>query len=354
MSLFKKTYQDNLRTLKKEQAKIVPTIVEEIDPFEAYVTELYNDDLEPIEPVFLFKKNFAKIKHSYQLPIPLNAKFTRRTNNKFESVEAILPTILPECKSVDSDFLTGYYLAKFHLNIPQIMTSFHAGISKDSMIQGMYHAVLKLRPKAKWQMFGCDAHPIQKYKNISKNGIRLPCDVYDINTSNSINLQLSESILYKSVDLYTCDIRSNSAADLLKQLILIREYLTNDARLVLRLPLNWNSCYTAMQTILLFCASQFKTIKVFKTPWGSIPKYYLILNGFKELINTQKHAILRTYLDALNTNPNIPLISSTYFDIDKDNRQIFMQNISQAYINMLKFEDSYTSDETLLIWTDMV
>lgn len=358
MALFKKTYQDNLRALKKEQATAKALEVDScatqqnIDPFEAYITDISNDELEPIEQAFLYKKNFAKIKHSYTLDMPADAKYLRRNGNTFESTEVVLPTILSECKSVDTDFLTGYYLAKFHLNMPQVLTSFHAGISKDSMIQGIYNAMLKLRPKAKWQMFGCDANKTQKYQGILRNGIRNPCDIYNPNTASSINIQLSEVLIPQSIDLYTCDIKSNSAADVLKQLLLIREYLTSTARLVLRLPTNWHSYYTAMQTVLLFCVSHFKTVRVFKTPWGAIPKYYLILKDFKQPINLQKATALQTYLNALVENQNIPLISKTYFDVN--DQDMILQNINQAYINMMSFDIKYTSDEALQTWTSIL
>ena len=358
MALFKKTYQDNLRALKKEQAMAKvsdaesSTLQQNIDPFEAYITDLSNEELEPIEQSFLYKKNFAKVKHSYTLDMPVEAKYLRRNVNVFESTETILPTILSDCKSVDTDFLTGYYLTKFYLNMPQVLTSFHAGISKDSMIQGIYNAMLKLRPKAKWQMLGCDANKTQKYQAIIKNGIRSPCDIYNTNTASSIDIQLSEVLIQQSIDLYTCDIKSNSAADVLKQLLLIREYLTSTARLVLRLPTNWHSYYTAMQTILLFCVSHFKTVRVFKTPWGIIPKYYLILRDFKQPINLQRATTLQTYLNALAENQNVPLISKTYFDVN--DQDMLMQNINQAYINMMSFDKKYTSDEALQAWTNIL
>jgi viroplasmin and RNaseH domain-containing protein len=355
MALFKKTYQDNLRALKKEQdINAANATVSEliVDPFKSYITDISNNEMEPIEQVFLFKKNLAKINYAYTLPIPIEAKFTNRNGNVYELTEAFLPSILPDCKSVDSDFLTGYYLAKFHLDLPQLMTSFHAGISKDSLIQGIYHAMLKLRPKAKWQMFGCDANKNKKYQNILKNGVRIPCDIYNSNTVNSINIQLSEVISNKSIDLYTCDIKSNSAADVLKQLLMIREYLNDSVRIVLRLPTNWHTYYTAMQTILWFCISHFKSVKIFKTPWGAVPKYYLILKDFKETINLQKATAINTYLQALNENQNTPLISKTY--LDDEDQKIIIENINKAYINMISFDIKYTADEALQLYTSIL
>lgn len=357
MAYFKKTYQDNLRELKKEQIKqeaLKPKeeIKQLLDPFESYVFDISNIDLDPIELAMLYKKNFAKIKHTYTFTMPVDAKYVRRQTNIFTDIENILPNIIPDCKSTDGDFLTGYYLAKYHLRLPKVLTSFHAGISKDSLTQGIYYSLAKTQPNTKWQMFGCDSTPVKKYEPIIRNGIRKPCDIYNANTISSINVQLSESISQGSLDLYTCDIRSKSTADVIKQLVLVREFLAPTAQIVLRLPTNWNSYYTSMSTFLLFCISYFTNVKIIKTPWGVIPKYYLILQNMKATISAKEATTLQTYLSVLLEDPNVPLISQTYFNIDE--QEILMQNINQAYTHMMSFDTLPTNDEAIDIWTDIV
>ncbi len=358
MSLFKKTYQDNLRALKKEQEikeqKNKKELAESVglDPFEPYVTDLSDLDVEPVDVDFMFKKNMAHIKNTYQIPMPTDAKFVARTSNLFEGVEALLPSMIQDCKTADSDFLTGYYLAKFHINPAGVLNSFHAGISSDSLIQGMYYAIRKNNPKTKWNMYGCDARKTEKYKSILKNGIRKPCDIYNTNTVTSINIQLSETMPVESIDLYTCDIKSNSVHQLMKQLLLIVEYLSMDASVVLRLPVNWHSYYTSMVTFLLFCIGQFKSVKILKTPWGSIPKYYLILSGFKEQISQQKRIALKTYVAYIESAPVTPLINEDYFDLyDKD---MLIQPINQSYINIMGFEMDMSENEVLQHWANLV
>ncbi len=357
--MFKKTYQDNLRLLKKEQALTAAENAKkntdekhtELDPYESFVFDISDLDLEFIEANLLYKKNFAKIKHAYAFTMPAEAKFTRRLANPFVDIEAMLPKIIPDCQNVDDDFLTGYYLARFHLDLPKVMSSFSAGITKDSLTQGIYYSLAKTHPKTKWQMFGCDINPTDKHKAILKNGVKKPCNIYDQNSAASINIQLGETIECKTLDLYTCDVRSNSPADVLKQLLLVKDFLAPYARIVLRLPINWHTYYTSMSTILLFCVSYFKTVKIIKTPWGALPKYYLLLKDQKTNISRTVNTALKEYITALAEDADLPLISDVFYS--KDEQEIIMQNIRQAYVNMMAFDAQYSSDEAIQTWTDL-
>ena len=351
---FQKNYQDNIRALRKELA-LVPKVDEnpfmyKQDPFNEYVFELSEDEIDPLDIKDMYKKGTNL--NTYQVQMPASAVFVRRNKNMFDILEAILPTVIPNCASVDIDFLTGYYLAACHLDLPTVMTSFHAGIAKDSFIRGIYDAVVKLRPKTKWQMFGCDSNISKKYRKILRNGVRSPCDIYNANTATSINIQLSESIPLNSINLYTCDVKPSSASDVLRQLMLILDYLTDDARIIIRLPANWQPYYTAMQTILLFCMCQFKIVRIFKTPWGAIPKYYLVLIGFKSRINARVIASINYYLTDLDANPNASMINNTYFDIT-DN-ELITRGIDTAYINMMGFDIKYTDSRVSDLFMSLI
>ncbi len=363
MAQFKKTYQDTLRALKKEQQsndtaeeKEQNKTVALYDPYESYIFDISNEDLDPVDTILLYKNNFAKLKHTYTFTMPSDAKYLRRQSNPYLDIEAILYTMIPDATNVDDDFLTGYYIAKYHLDLPKIITSYHAGISKDSLTQGIYYATLSQQTdslkKTKWQMFGCDGVITKKYEALYKNGILKPCNIYNTNTSNSIKIQLSEVVDHASIDLYTCDVRSASTLDVLKQLLLIFEFLSMKSRVVLRLPTNWQQFYTSMSTTLLFIVGQFKTVKIFKTPWGVIPKYYLILHDMKEPMSSKKIASLLTYITALSANGNIPLISSTYYSVDE--QELLMQNISLAYINMMSYDVETTIEDAIQTWTSLI
>lgn len=345
--MFKKTYQDNLRKLRKEYKP--PTIESEptADPFNTNVYDLSDEDVDPINHVFLYRKTFAAAKHNYLIKPP-NVDRTPR-KNIFLDVEAILPSLIPNCNVVDADFLTGYYLVKFHMNLPYLLSSFHAGMSKDSFNRGIYYALLKRAKKTNWKMLGCDANPDDKYKPVTYNGIKLPCDIYNDNTHNSINIQLSEAIDMKSIDLYTCDIVSKSTADVVKQLTLIREFLSDKAYILLRLPADWEDLYTSISMFLLYCVSYYKTVKVIKTPWGAKPRLYLLLQGCKTNILPAVYMSLNTYVK--DYNPNLPLINQSYFNVtDQDS---VMMKINKAY-ELYDISTIISADDAIQLWSRMV
>ncbi len=342
--MYARTYKDNLRLLASEQKE--EPVVEAVDPFAESIVNISDEDVEPIGANMLYRAAFSKLKHSYVIKAP-DANYVNRKEDKFADLADILPALIPDCCEVDTDFLTGYYLASVHMNLPYVLTSFHAGISNDSLTKGIYFALAKREKKTKWQMLGCDAKPTDMYKSILYNGIKKPCDIYDSNTRSSINIQLSEAIDVMSVNVYTCDINSSSTAELIKQFTLIKDYLTMDAFILLRLPANWTTKYTSMSTFLLFCVSNYRTVKIFKTPWGATPKNYLLLH--KRKLNTLPYTYLNSYV---NTEPNAPLINQTYFNInDQDS---IMKRINDAYVTIMSQEVTYTKDVAIQLYSGLV
>lgn len=352
MSLFTKTYQDNLRALKKEQAKQdEPVEVTKTDPFESFVFNI-SAEIDPIDNTYVYIKNLAAVKHSYTFVYPSDLVIKYRDVNVFADAESILPTIITDdTQVVDSDFMTGYYLAEYHIFIKSVFTSFHCGITSDSLIRGIYYCILKTHQQTKWQMFGCDKNPTDKYKHLLVNGIRKPCDIYDRNTMSSVNIQLSEKVTNQSVDLYVCDIKSTNTFDVIKQLTFINDFISPKGTLILRLPTNFSACYTSMTTLLLYLSSIYNTVKIFKTPWGRIPKYYLILGNPKCSI---RMTTMISYLNALKDRPNTPMISKTLFNLDDNtiySDQI--QKIKNIYAEMIKLDVPFNSEEATKIWANI-
>ena len=341
--MFKKTYQDNLRKLRKESTEEIPESIDSIEPFNI-TSNLSDEDVDPIEHALLYRKSFVNIKHLYSIEPPV---LSVSKPGNFSDVEAILPSLIADCPLVDSDFLTGYYISKYHMDLPYVLTSFHAGLSKDLLTKGIYYSLLKREKKTKWQMLGCDACPKEEYKKILYNGVKKPCNIYCSNTINSINIQLSEVIDMASVNLYTCDIASKSTADVIKQFLLIREFLTHTAYILLRLPTTWTEFYTSMSTFILFCISRYKTVKLIKTPWNG--KLYLLLHKRKTCISSATYMALHSYAKDLDELPDMPLISQIYFNINDKNPLI--EPIKKAYLHTMP---AITSDEAIRVWTNII
>ena len=351
--MFKKPYQYNLRKLQLEQSnsgKQEDTTSISTDLFNNSVFDLSDEDVYSIALVVMYRSHFAKLKHSYKLE-PLSTVSDSKHENSFVLVESILPSLIPDCDAVDGDFLTGYYLVACHMNLPYALTSFHAGMTKDMLTKGIYYALLKKEKKTKWQMLGCDAVSDNKYKKVMYNGVKMPCDIYCANTTTSINIQLNENIALESINLYTCDIVSKTTADVVKQLLLIRGYLTADAYILLRLPLDWKNIYTSMTTFLLFCVSNYKIVKLIKTPWGDSSKLYLLLHSRKINILQPIYMSLNSYVNDLYNNADLPLINQNYFN--EHNQESILKNIHQSYINICS-KQTYSEETALQLWTKLV
>jgi hypothetical protein len=352
MAIFKKTYQDNLRALKKERACTLeqsgagqPNDEKQPKPavdgavYDSFMFDLSNDEI-PNTTTLLYRKNFAKVKHNYTIDEPSIPRDERLDTKQdvFKEVELLIPSIISNDLVVDSDFLTGYYLSKFHMKFGNSIISFHAGLTKDSLIRGIYYNLLKQDKKTKWQMYGCDRKTIPIYNSMYVNGINKPCDIYNRNTMLSINIQLSEKTTQNNLDLYTADIKTTNTADVLKQYMLIKDYIASRGYLILRLPSIWKNCFTSMATLLIFLSSQYRNIKIFKTPWGKLPKYYLLLSDKKNKTDAAVNKTLLAYLADLLQNENLPLMSSIMFDTDDFNYNLYIEDITRLYIDMQKVD----------------
>lgn len=357
MALFQRSYKDNLRALKREmesKERAAPEVKQPVGPFDEYVFGLSMDSFAPMKNAHLYKKAFAAIKHSYELPMPENITHIQRETNVFADVTTFLPPILAkpdEVPLIDGDFLTGYYLAKFHFGLSKQLVSFHAGISSDQLLRGIYYYHSK-KIGSKWQLYGCDKYPIGKYKNLYTNGIKPRCDVFDSNTALQINVQLSEKISGK-LSLYTSDIAVKSFADFLKTYLLVVEHVEDTGVILLRMPINWQKYYTAMSTLLIWFMSRYNTVKVFKTPWNLHPKYYLILKDLKEPLADSTITMLKTY-SALSLPVFPPLISQIFFDTEDNESTQVKQLVDAAYIHMMCKEVPITANEATAKWAEIV
>jgi hypothetical protein len=200
-------------------------------------------------------------------------------------------------------------------------------------------------------MLGCDTVISEKYKKYLVNGLKNPCDIYDRNTASSINVQLSERISVKTLDLYTADIKSKNHIDVLKQYLLICDYISDAGTIVLRIPSEWSAFYTNMVSVLTFFISMYSNVKIFKTPWHLVPKYYLILRSPKKQLDAAMHSALTVYIAS---DTECPLISDTFYNIDLVESCLIADVIMTAYKSMITFDIKYDQTEAASIWTDLV
>jgi hypothetical protein len=270
MSQFQKSYKDTIRNLKLEKK-------EDIE-----YNQLFNSYLLPIKNSSELN-NFIKI-NEYKSANSQLIDFTKqREKDYYDNIIKYLPSIIDD-QFIDSDYLTGLYFNKM-LKLKN-SSCFIAGFVKDAVLRGLsYNNIIKY--------YGCDKifNPSNKRKYI--NGIARKCDVHDINSVRSINLQMGEHLPVKSLDLYLCDIKANTYQDLLCSYLIQHSFMKLKCIVILRMPntLELNSIYN----LLSFFTNYYKNVSIFKTPWGINPKYYIILKEQKKEIDSAKHNKLIIY-----------------------------------------------------------
>ena len=279
MSQFQKSYKDTIRNLKLEQKERTPadTHIPVYKINKLFQTYTLNIDDTNINNEFIklneYQRNASDI---VDFSIP-------REKDYYEDIIKYLPSLIDE-QFVDNDYLTGLYFNKM-LNLKNI-SCFIAGFNKDSLHRGLSY-------NNKIKYYGCDKVYNYSNKKLYINGVARKCDVHDINSVRSINLQMGEVIPVKSLDLYICDIKAVTDQSLLCSYLIQQSFMKLKSTIILRLP---ETMYlNTLHHILLFFTSHYAYISIFKTPWGKIPKHYIILKDQKREIENVKYNKLITY-----------------------------------------------------------
>ncbi len=338
MALFKQSYRDTLRQLKKEiNINTVKKIDTNNDPFSQFVIDISHKFSE-ITTDELYKK-FHK-KYSF-----INETIIKPHKNGFTQLIELMPSFFTDTNPIiNDDFLTGYYLSKCHLIMPDTISSFHAGISSDGLLRGFYYGKFK---NHEWSILGCDKIKTDEYKKIYINGIGSTCDIFDQNTRSSINIQLGEKIPLKSLNLYTADIQPMTAFDVLRMYVLAVGYVSNDGTIILRLPTNWKPFYTSMSTILLAFTHFYSIVKIFSAPWSDKRKYYLILSKLKTKMTNKLLINIHSYINC--GDDNAPLTIKSFTDEYNDTIEI----IKKSY-NEFSQQMTCDSDNNIEKWVKLV
>lgn len=367
VSLFAKDYRQIIKELKEEQAEIESKESKESSSkyeeiWASYIHDISDESVYPIDNKHMYKKTFAK-KHNYKFPVPDVSSFQRL--DLYSDLYEILPSTFEDNPLVDEDFLTGYFFAKWFMMPTKQIKSFHAGLSSDGINRGMFYAFTSSAKPIKWEFFGCDKNIRKDYAKHYVNGINNKCNLFDINTVRSINLQLSEKT--KVLDIYIGDIRPNNLYEFLCQLILVQSY--NPKYMIVRLPTDWKNNFTGMVNILLYLVAHYNVVKIFKTPWGIKPKWYLILSDSKENSNASKYTSLMKYIEELKQNPTLPLYSNMVFEVEELGDQelitqddlmkpesymkIFIENTQNLYKQLVEYEEDISSDDANKKWDSL-
>jgi hypothetical protein len=369
--------RDDLRRLKKslEESQVENKTTKIDDPFRNYWYDISRENIQPIETMHIYKKTF-KAKHVYESKeiscdkVMSTPAYKPRADDRFKELSIFLPVLFEDVPIVDSDFLTGFYFGKTIIYpyilglkkqtlIPTI-SSFHSGMSSDGMIRGIWYALENVRStlgkSIKWNFLGCDNKLISKYKTKYILGISKKCNIFDINSVKSISIQLNETSI--NFDFYIADVKPNNISQLLTELLLVN--YTKFKFIILRLPLNWLSCYTQMINVLLYFISSFQVVKIFKTPWSIIPKIYVYLETYKlNAFTTPRTLSLENYIKEYTSDTSINLYNKMIFNIEqsdtleiKKSTDVIINDTQKAYIDVMSYDEIATCEESNSIFTD--
>ncbi len=325
MSFFQRSYKDTLRVLKAETEKkekieenknsydIVPNTIN----FAPYIYDISNISLDPFDSNLFYKKSYRRA-YEYEFPFD-GVKQNKRRQNFYKHIQEYLTNIIKE-RLVNEDYLSGYFITKEMLSIKtKKIKIFMAGLTKDSILHGIMDASITKNISVDY--IGCDRVMSKIYRYKYYNGVSKKCNVHDIDSAVSINIELGEKISIKSIDLFIVDIKAATTCDVLCSYIIQYTFMSKNGTIILRLPDSWNKIYTSMVTLLIFFISQYKSVRIFKTPWGNIPKVYILLYGLKEEITQAKKMSLISYAKELKNQPNLPLYKNIVFETEFDEKE---------------------------------
>lgn len=98
-------------------------------------------------------------------------------------------------------------------------------------------------------------------------------------------------------------------------------------------PHHWDKIHsTHLINAILFCVFYFNEVKIFKTPWGTKSRYYLLIASPKIFFNNINYGVLLNHINNINKYPNISLFN----EIDIKNTNNLLLYIST--LNKLQYQ----------------
>ena len=260
-------------------------------------------------------KKINKKNHIYNVPI--NIVSNVRTEDYFISLKE---SILPELHSVNlvnDDYLLGYYFINYfqinyfqinHFQINNSLDTYHLGLSSDSILKGIYSSVIKKINPKQWHFSGTDKKIIPKYNKLNKyingntNG-NMNGNIFNIQVLQSVkNHMIEQNLKY---DIMFLDINYNTYIEFLHLFILAHNQIKLNGYIILRLPRELSDVWISAIT---YINSIYSNVFIFKTPWGILPKYYLVISDIKNKVSILS---LYNYLEECRTTSNLHIIDDS-------------------------------------------
>ena len=341
--------QEELKIQREEESKkIIDNKSDNI--FKNYIINLSKENLDSIPDILLFKKKNIDEYYSYEIP-NTEVKQNKRKTDICKKVKETFIYVFPE-RLIDDDFLTGYFISKTLININKnVIKLFIAGMTNNSMMHGIIDGL----NKTSVDFYGCDKRPSRIYSNKYFNGVTKRCDVNDINSAVSINIELCERFPINVFDIFISDICQKDASSVLSSFMIHHSLVMRNGIILLRLPDDWTEFYTAMASIIMFFVYHYEVVKVIKIPWGIKSRSYIYLSFPRCEINQKKKANIISYIKELQANKNLPLLASSVFENENnETEQKILEEINNVHCHIQSFEEQIDEKIIMKFWTDLI
>lgn len=363
--MFQKTYKDYIKQWKKaveEEKKLNESTIDSTlsdSPFPEYTVRLTINQ-ETAKECNLTKywyKQGREVKFTYELKVFENIPDQKQTETKNTYKELVghngwLSSIYGA--TVTDDFLTGYYFAKYWLSTLSdvALTGFYFGASKRQLHNGIQYYF-----DSKKKKLTCYYADHQHVKPYYLNGITKSGDLTNLDVLKSIRIQISN--VTSDLSYYICDINPKTSVHLYNSLFLALTDLSAKGIAIIRLPspTQWSTIgNTALFNFLLLATIRFKTVHVFKTPWGLVPRYYLIASNPTKFSSAENVTYYK-YLIDLKNNKVINFFHDMLYDDETTIGESLATHIT--YVNalfdkLIKYEETINTEEANSKWLDTV
>lgn len=375
---YRLSYEDYIRKFKLERAGANELLsdLSTIDCFPDQVFLVFNSP--PIDKKYWYKRCFH-VNHEYKLDV-FDTDVTENSQlDCYSELQGTNGWLSSQFNDIDitADFLTGYYIAKALIRVRnETVNWFQYGCSNTQLYKGL-NAHLDSNV-GRFTRYGADRSLTRKllqlngtafdYKSVRQsrlsaldnnllerkvvidlnyvfNGVTKTGNIADINVIRSIRNQLND---IAQLGFAVIDVYPKTMTMLFNRIIIPLMDVSAKGFSFIRLPdpHTWNSNATMFANFLVFISSYYRVIKIFKTPWGKIAKYYLIVSDRLEFTLRDYTALARYIKDACNRD--IPLLSKKY------NIEPVINYMNKLQHDLLNCYNHKTKEEANEYWLDHV
>jgi len=298
--MFQKSYKEHIKAWKKisEPDELTSKkIIHNAPAYTEYLVDL-SSRLPDYESTKWWYNKTQGDHYSYELEEKLFDHKDEIRKDTYHELRTIWLKKIYRLSYITDDFFTGYFLAKLLLpNTSSISSLFHFGYTNRHITTGFLHCAKNMKKRV--EIYGADNY---RANTQYLNGITKDGNLLNPNTLKSIRNQISGKT--DKLTYYICDINPKTNAHLYNSLAIALSDVSDTS--VIRLPElhNWDTCI--MINFFILVLTQFDTVMLFKTPWGSKPRYYLILSD-NDPLNTAEMTKYMCFLTALAKNKKLNL-----------------------------------------------